>query len=124
MIKKFLVSASYLLIISLFIGSIHFFLIRNVVLFIPIQNIYFFNIIMAIIGLAILYFINDKFKDYVGYTFLGIGILKMALSVSFLMPLIQSNYEDKIPDTLNFFFCYFTLLIIESVILVKLLNKK
>ncbi len=124
MIKKFLISVAYLLIISLIIGSIHYFLIRNIEVFIPIQNIYFFNFIMTFVGLGILYFIYDKFSDYVGYTFLGIGIIKMALSVSFLMPLIKSAFDNKIPDTLSFFFCYFVFLIIESVFLIKLLNKK
>lgn len=124
MIKKFLISVAYLLIISLIIGSIHYFLIRNIEVFIPIQNIYFFNFIMTFVGLGILYFIYDKFSDYVGYTFLGIGIIKMALSVSFLMPLIKSDFDNKIPDTLSFFFCYFVFLIIESVFLIKLLNKK
>ncbi|HBK84123.1 MAG TPA: hypothetical protein DDZ41_11120, partial [Flavobacterium sp.] len=74
--------------------------------------------------LFFLHYAYEKYNDKVGYAFLAIGIIKMALSISFLMPLITSNLKDKIPDTLNFFFCYFVFLIIESVILVKLLSKK
>lgn len=124
MIKKFFISAAYLFIISLIIGSIHFFLIGNMEVFIPLQKIYLFNFFITFISLANLYFVYYKFRDYVGYTYLGIGIIKMALSLVFLMPLIRSDFDSKIPDTLNFFFCYFVLLIIESVFLVKLLNKK
>ena len=124
MIKKFFISAAYLFIISLIIGSIHFFLIGNMEVFIPLQKIYLFNFFITFISLANLYFVYYKFRDYVGYTYLGIGIIKMALSLVFLMPLIKSDFDSKIPDTLNFFFCYFVILIIESVFLVKLLNKK
>lgn len=124
MIKKFFISAAYLFIISLIIGSVHFFLIGNMEVFIPLQKIYLFNFFITFISLANLYFVYYKFRDYVGYTYLGIGIIKMALSLVFLMPLIKSDFDSKIPDTLNFFFCYFVLLIIESVFLVKLLNKK
>lgn len=124
MIKRFLFSTLYLFIITSVVGFIHYNIVKNIPLFIPLQNIYSFNLIMAIVGLAILYFINYKFSDKVGFTFLGIGIIKMALSVSFLMPLIESNFKNKIPDTLNFFFCYFVVLIIESVFLIKLLNNK
>ena len=124
MIKKFFISAAYLFIISLIIGSIHFFLIGNMEVFIPLQKIYLFNFFITFISLANLYFVYYKFRDYVGYTYLGIGIIKMALSLVFLMPLIKSDFDSKIPDTLNFFFCYFVILIIESVFFFKLLNKK
>lgn len=106
------------------VGVFHYLIIKNLSVFIPLINIYLFNFLMTVIGLAILYLMYDKFNDKVGFTFLGIGIIKMAIAVSFLMPLIKSNFSNKIPDTLNFFFCYFIFLIIESVFMVKLLNKK
>ena len=96
MIKRLLFSTLYLFIITLVIGFIHYNIVKNIPLFIPLQNIYIFNLIMAVVGLAILYFIKNKLGDKVGFTFLGIGIIKMALSVSFLMPLIESNFKDKI----------------------------
>jgi hypothetical protein len=124
MIKRFLFSILYLLLITMIVGVFHYLIIKNLSLFIPLINIYLFNFLMTVMGLAILYLIYDKFNDKVGFTFLGIGIIKMAIAVSFLMPLIKSNFSNKIPDTLNFFFCYFIFLIIESVFMVKLLNKK
>lgn len=124
MIKRFLTSTGYLFIICLVVGVSHFYFVRNLKLYIPIVNIYFFNFILAIFGLFLLNFVYEKFNDKVGYTFLGIGVLKMALSISFLMPLIESNFQNKVPDTLNFFFCYFIFLIIESAFVIKLLNKK
>jgi hypothetical protein len=124
MIKRFLFSILFLLLITMIVGVFHYLIIKNLSLFIPLINIYLFNFLMTVMGLAILYLIYDKFNDKVGFTFLGIGIIKMAIAVSFLMPLIKSNFSNKIPDTLNFFFCYFIFLIIESVFMVKLLNKK
>jgi hypothetical protein len=124
MIKRFLFSILFLLLITMIVGVFHYLIIKNLSLFIPLINIYLFNFLMTVMGLAILYLIYDKFNDKVGFTFLAIGIIKMAIAVSFLMPLIKSNFSNKIPDTLNFFFCYFIFLIIESVFMVKLLNKK
>lgn len=124
MIKRFLFSTLYLSIIAVIIGFLHFLIVKDTLLFIPLQNVYFFNYILSIVGLATLYFIYSKFNDKVGYTFLAIGILKMAISISFLMPLIKSEFVNKIPDTLNFFFSYFMFLIIESIFLIKLLNNK
>lgn len=124
MIKRFLISIVYLFIISLILGVLHFYFVRNLKLYIPIINIYFFNFILGTLGLFLLNLVYEKFNDKVGYAFLGIGIFKMALSISFLMPLIESDFQNKVPDTLNFFFCYFIFLIIESVFVIKLLNKK
>lgn len=124
MIKRFLISISYLFVISFVIGVLHFSITKDLKLYIPIVNIYIFNFILGVFGLLLLNLIYEKFNDKVGYTFLGIGVFKMALSISFLMPLIESNFQNKVPDTLNFFFCYFIFLIIESVFVIKLLNKK
>lgn len=124
MIKRFLISIGYLFVFCLVIGSLHLYFVRNLKLYIPIINIYVFNFILGVFGLFLLNLIYEKFNDKVGYTFLGIGVFKMVLSISFLMPLIESDFQNKVPDTLNFFFCYFIFLIIESVFVIKLLNKK
>lgn len=124
MIKRFFTATLWLFTISTIIGFFQFIITQELKLFIPIQDIYFFNLILGVCELALLHYINFKFNDKVGYTFLAIGVLKMAVSISFLMPLINSNFQNKIPDTLNFFFCYFMFLTIESVLVVQLLNKK
>lgn len=124
MIKRILLSILNLSVISILIGFLHYLLVKKIQLFIPLQNIYFFNYSLSLVVLLILYYIHNKFNDKVGYAFLALGILKMMVSIYFLMPLIESDFSNKIPDTLNFFFCYFVFLIIESIILVKLLNKK
>lgn len=124
MIKRILLSILNLSVISILIGFLHYLLVKKIQLFIPLQNIYFFNYSLSLVVLLILYYIHNKFNDKVGYAFLALGILKMMVSIYFLMPLIESDFSNKIPDTLNFFFCYFMFLIIESIILVKLLNKK
>lgn len=124
MIKRILLSILNLSVISILIGFLHYLLVKKIQLFIPLQNIYFFNYSLSLVVLLILYYIHNKFNDKVGYAFLALGILKMMVSIYFLMPLIELDFSNKIPDTLNFFFCYFMFLIIESIILVKLLNKK
>jgi hypothetical protein len=46
----------------------------------------------------------------------------MFASVIFLMSLIQSDYEDKIPDVIAFFILYFIYLFFETIHAIKLLK--
>ena len=54
---------------------------------------------------------------------MALGILKMILSVGFLMPLIKSNLEDKNPDVIAFFVPFFSFLFFETIQTIKLLNQ-
>lgn len=98
------------------------FIDNDLKLFFSLQKIYTFNLILTIFSLLILDFIAKKWNDKVGFSFLALGIIKMALSVWFLMPLINSSSSNKVPDTLSFFFCYFLFLAIESYFVVKSLK--
>lgn len=88
------------------------------------EKIFLFNTLLSFIVIVIICQINKKYIDKVGFTFLGLSILKMVFSIFFLFPLIQSNFENKIPDVLTFFLCYFIFLFTESFIVIKGLNHK
>ena len=124
MIKYYFKAIFVVLMLGFFFGTINFIVVKNLPLYNPIKEVYLFNYFITIISLFILFVIKLKFNDKVGFASLGLGILKMAVSVVYLMPLIDSNFLNKIPDTLSFFSAYFIFLIIESVIVIKLLNKK
>ncbi len=124
MIKNYLVSILIMLVLGLFFGGINFMLTKECNLYNPIEEIYFFNYFLTLVSIFLLFVINFKFSDKVGYTFLATGIIKMAVSLVYLMPLVNSNFANKIPDTLSFFSAYFVFLTVESVVVVRLLNKK
>ena len=123
MIKRFLSNLLVIVLVASCIGVIHFFVVKKIDLYFSILSIYAFNFALTFFSILALLFIQKKFSDKVGYTFLGLGVFKMMLSVVYLMPLIKSAFINKIPDTLNFFFCYFLFLLMESIITVKMLNK-
>lgn len=84
--------------------------------------IYVFHFILTFLLFSFLVFVNVNFFDKTGYTFLATGILKMMASVVFLLPLIQSDFENKIPDIGAFFIPFFLFLLFETIHSVKLLN--
>ncbi len=68
-------------------------------------------------------FIHQNFPDKSGFAFMALGMLKMFAAVVFLIPLIQSEIEDKIPATLFFFGAYFVVLALETINIVRLVSK-
>lgn len=121
--KKYLKAIALISVLGICIGFLHFLIIEKVNTFFTIFQIYSFNCIVTFVSVSIVFLINIKFKDKVGFTFMSLGVVKMIISVFFLMPLINSDFENKIPDTLNFFLCYFLFLTLESLITIRQLNK-
>jgi hypothetical protein len=85
-------------------------------------SIYFFHFFTVIVSYVLLVIVNKYFFPQTGYAFLAFGIIKMGLSVYFLMPVIQSNLADKVPDVLSFFIPFFLYLFLETIFSVTLLN--
>ena len=54
---------------------------------------------------------------------MGMGVLKMMACVVFLIPMIQSETADRIPDVGAFFIPYFMFLLFETIFAVRLINK-
>lgn len=86
-------------------------------------SIYVFHIIISILGHLFLLFVYKNFPDKTGFTFMGMGVLKMMACVVFLIPMIQSDTVDRIPDVGAFFIPYFLFLLFETIVAVRLINK-
>ena len=54
---------------------------------------------------------------------MGISVIKMVASVVFLIPMIQSDTIDRIPDVAIFFIPYFLYLFFETIFAIRLINK-
>lgn len=86
-------------------------------------SIYVFHIIIALAAYLFLLFVHKNFPDKTGFTFMGMGVIKMMACVVFLIPMIQSDTVDRIPDVAAFFIPYFMFLLFETIIAVRLINK-
>jgi hypothetical protein len=111
--------------VLLFLG--HYFIIENFFdneFFYKTWQIYAF-LTTATIGIfLIMQFIQKNFPDKTGFAFMALSLFKMAASVIFFIPLMQSQVADRVPDVLNFFIPYFLYLLLEVVFAVRLINSK
>lgn len=127
MISKIVRFLSFFLPFSLTLFVIQYYISNHFLKEIPFYNsvvsIYIFHVVAVVLSYFLLLLINKNYFSYTGYAFLGFGILKMAFSIVFLMPLIKSNVEDKIPDVLAFFIPFFLFLFYETMQSIKLLNQ-
>jgi hypothetical protein len=88
-----------------------------------IESIYGFHVIITAAAHLFLLFVHTSFPDKAGFTFMGMGVLKMMACVVFLIPMLQSDTADRIPDVAAFFIPYFMFLLFETVFAVRLINK-
>jgi hypothetical protein len=88
---------------------------------IPILYLIYF--IFSKIILFLLVQVSTKNFDNVGMTFLVITSVKMAVSYFIVRPILNSPLENTI-EKANFFFIFILFLTIETLITIRLLNKK
>ena len=127
MIKSFIDFVFKIVLLSVLLVSLHYFVFQNTIFSIDndlIQKFYFFLISLNIFTYYILLKISEKKPDFVGFTFLGFVLIKMVVSFVFLYPIIKANMIDKEKFILIFFALYFIYLIFETVSSMSLINKK
>lgn len=98
-------------------------LFKDIPFFYSTWSIYVFHIIVTIASYLFLLFVHKNFPEKAGFTFMGIGLIKMMAGVVFLIPMIQSDTIDRIPDVAAFFIPYFLFLFFETIFAVRLINK-
>ena len=117
----------YLLPFSLLLYLIQYFVVSalfpETYFFYPLWSVYLFMVIATFVDYLILLFVNKNFEEYTGYTFMGLGVLKMLAAVIFLIPLIRSDTENRIPDVAMFFIAYFLFLGFETYKAIQLLKR-
>ncbi|RZK12635.1 MAG: hypothetical protein EOO46_02425 [Flavobacterium sp.] len=127
MMSPFLNFLKYLVPFSIVLFLAQHFIVENIFTDVPFfystWSIYAFHIIITMLSYLFLLFVNKKFSDYTGYTFMGISVIKMMASVVFLIPLIKSDTINRIPDIAIFFIPYFLYLFFETIFAIRLINK-
>ena len=97
---------------------------ENISFFYSTWSIYIFHLITTLLSYALLVFVNKNFADKTGFAFMGLSLVKMMAAVVFLIPLIQSDLKDQIPDVSAFFIPYFLFLFFETIFAVRLISKQ
>ncbi|OUS01671.1 hypothetical protein A9Q86_07840 [Flavobacteriales bacterium 33_180_T64] len=97
---------------------------KGVDLFFPLWHIYLFHVVTVIIIYTLINYRDAIGKTEVFNTFIFGMLLKMILTMVFLLPWILSKPEQKGNDLANFFIPYFLFLTFEVYSVVKILQKK
>ncbi|MDG5491132.1 hypothetical protein [Psychroserpens sp. SPM9] len=117
-----------LIALSALLFAIHSYLIyhfaKDVLLFFPLWQIYVFHIITVVIIYTLINYRDAIGKTEVFNTFIFGMLVKMILTMVFLLPWILSKPEQKGVDLANFFIPYFIYLAFEVFSVVKFLQKK
>ena len=89
-----------------------------------IPTIYAFFIICSLLIVVLLIKIKDKNIDSVGNSFLLVTCIKMALSYIVVLPLLGSITKNGQLEKFNFFVVFALFLSIETIVTIRILNKK
>jgi hypothetical protein len=120
-LKYFLPFSAILFAIQYFISSE---LVPSTPFYYPLWSIYLFHILSVLLVFSALLAVNNLYKEYTGYAFMGATLLQMMAAVVFLIPLIKAKLADPVPDIAAFFVPYFLFLFFETIFAIKLINRK
>jgi hypothetical protein len=89
-----------------------------------IEVVYGFFFICSQLIILLLIKINEKNINNVGFTFLLVTFIKMALSYTILSPILNSGNPNVRTEKIDFFIVFALFLTIETIVTVRILNNK
>ena len=92
--------------------------------FYSVWSIYIFHAFSVMIVYAALGVVDNVYKEYTGFAFMGATFMQMMAAVIFLIPLIKAKVADPVPDIAAFFIPYFLFLFFTTYFSVKMINSK
>src|SRR5690554_4889596 len=117
-----------LFVLALVIGVIqrliYTYLLSDISLFNPIWKNFVLLLIMSLVTYGLVVFVHYIIKEYTGFAFIASIVFKMFVSLWFLLPLIESEFPNKIPDVINFFLPFFIFLGMEVWFSIRLLQSQ
>lgn len=90
----------------------------------PIEVVYGFFFICSLLIIILLIEVKKKNIDNVGYTFLLVTCIKIAISYAILSPILNSNHSNVRIEKINFFIIFALFLTIETIVTIRILNNK
>lgn len=104
--------------------AIHNGLVKNYNYIIDLKKIYSFLFFSNLVVYLSVFYVSKKIFDKVGFTFMGISVLKILASIIFLWVLFNPSLKDPLKDIVNFFVPYFVFLILEIIFSLRVLNQE
>lgn len=89
----------------------------------PLPMVYLFFVLFSEVILYVLIRIGKKNKEQIGYAFLLLTAVKMALSYVLVRPILEASKENP-AEKVNFFAIFILFLAIEAYYTARLLNNK
>jgi len=89
-----------------------------------IPSLYVFFGVFALLIVFVLRIVKEKSIDNVGYTFLLLTTLKMAVAYAFLQPILAANLAKTPTEKMSFFSIFIYFLAIETIVTIRILNNK
>ncbi|MGL2965371.1 hypothetical protein [Flavobacterium sp. XGLA_31] len=86
--------------------------------------LYTFFAVFAIVIVFILMLVKEKSIDNVGFTYLLLTFIKMAVAYVLLLPILETNLPKTPTEKINFFIVFIYFLTIETVVTIRILNNK
>lgn len=90
----------------------------------PLKSVYVFFYVCSAVILAVLIVVRQKNIDAVGQVFLLLTCIKMGVAYAYLYPVLQSGSETMPLEKTNFFIVFAIFLTLETVLTIRLLNKR
>jgi len=86
--------------------------------------LYSFHVLATLGVYLIVLWVQQNFKEYTGFAFMGASLLKMLAAVLFLLPMLLAKLPDALENVFAFFIPYFFYLVFETIHAVRLINSK
>ena len=125
--KRIISFITYLIFLAVCLGGVHFLSLRLIPEKYHVDNAYEMHVFLFILTLVVyvsLNFLLNKRRYLMGYGFMVTSLLKMGLSVVFLLPQILHKTPVTKSYIVQFFILYFFYLIFEVIMLAKDLKIK
>ncbi|MBS7787539.1 hypothetical protein KIH23_09550 [Flavobacterium sp. CYK-55] len=89
-----------------------------------VEMLYAFFAVSSALIVSTLNFISKKSVNNVGYFYLLLTTLKMGVAYFFLKPILSFDLPKTAVEKTNFFLIFIYFLIVETVVTIRILNKK
>ncbi|GEM_PF-3401795 len=90
--------------------------------FYSIWSVFLFFFLSTYLVICLILIVRNFFKDYVGFAFMGLVLIKGLASIIFLIPSFINEPKPDFSDLILFFIPYFIFLAYEAFFSIQLIN--
>jgi hypothetical protein len=89
-----------------------------------IEMLYLFFLVCALAVLTAVIIVNKKSPDNTGFAYVGGTLIQMGLCYAMLRPILNASHGTASFEKTNFFIIFLLFLATETILAIRLLNKK